>query len=193
MTNIFFQFVDSLSNPLSGSKVSLKPFNGPFISGSVFAYTGPVSIYSDNTGTATFNGVIAGIYKVSFSNAGAVNIGNGVYQNFENTVFYINVLETGGITVNGMSYYITNYTNTGNSSSFAYTIQAANSLFAFNTASGVSTVTNALTASYVAGGGGSATSINIPSSSNYNAFQIYDYGWNRTVSVLMISGTFSVV
>src|ERR1017187_572500 len=130
MTNIFFQFIDSCSNPLTGSRVLLKPWNGPYISGSCFAYTGPSIQFSDSiTGVATFSSVVAGIYKVSFSNAGALLMANGTYQNFDNTIIYIGVPETNGSTHNGMDFLLTNTSNTTNPNTFAFTESSSLALF----------------------------------------------------------------
>lgn len=190
-TNIIFNLIDCLSNPLTGSKVSIKPYNGPFLSGSCIAFTGPSINYTDNvSGSVAFNNVVSGIYKTSFSNAGAVNMANGGYYNFDNTGFYISVPELSGSTVNGSNLIITSYTNT-NTASFAYTIQAANNLFALqyqNNPNLVESASYAVSSSYALNGGSAGSSPNLTTSSLY----LFDSGLHTYVTLSMYNGSLQI-
>ena len=179
MTNIQFFLIDSAKNPLVGSKVTLKPFSAPYISGSVISSAIPVSLYTDNTGTVTFPNVIAGTYKVSVSPAGATNTGSlkNTLQNFANEVFYISVAPNAG-TINGANCLVTQPSNTGvtftgsmsNSDFFALTISASDARYVLKGGS----IDNAISSSYaqtaswaqnVVGGSGNSTSASWASSS----------------------------
>jgi len=123
MTNVFFSFCDSLSNPLVGSKVILRPYTPPYYSGSSISYGGPSTDYTDTTGSVYFNSVIPGIYKISFTNAGANNPATlNVLQNYANTVFYVYLPETSGSLINGANFVISPGTgsNFGGASTASY-------------------------------------------------------------------------
>ena len=161
-TNIFIPISDNLKNPLVGSKVQLRAFYVPLFSngtsGSVGSQGAPSVTYTDINGFATFNNVIPGLYKVSYSPANANNPSlNGNFQNFENTVAWFNIPETSGSTVNAWNYQTTNTTNTGYSSSLAYTQNAANNLFALQVPNSASWVQHAISASYAPSSGGGTT------------------------------------
>jgi|ERR1035437_2721288 hypothetical protein len=103
-TPIFFNIIDSDSNPLVGSKVTLRPYSPPYFSGSSITYGGPISGLTDVTGNVYFNNVIPGIYKVSYTN---VSIDGVILNNYAPTVFYINLSDTSGELVNGADYIVT--------------------------------------------------------------------------------------
>lgn len=88
--NVLFNLIDSCSNPLTGSQV----FMNYYTSGSNMMnyFRGPIPVgYTDSVnGSLLVNNVQAGIYKVSFSPAGAAN-GNTPFNNFDYTKFAINV------------------------------------------------------------------------------------------------------
>lgn len=112
-TNLYAYVCDSESNPLLGSKVTLRPYSGPYqtLSGQL-AYTGPVSTYTDITGLASFPTVVPGTYKVSITNANANNpSANNNLQNFANTIFYISVPETNGSGSYNVNTFIINGIN----------------------------------------------------------------------------------
>jgi len=100
MNNILFPLVNSVNEPMIGSKCTLRPFT---TSGSISDV--PIITYSDANGTASFSNVINGIYKFNFSNAGANN--PSTYINYEDTVVYLNIPEVTGSISNGF-VYITN-------------------------------------------------------------------------------------
>lgn len=101
--NIFFNLIDSCENLLTGSLVELRPYNPPFLTGSFTTYGGPVKAFTDNSGSVTFNNVVAGLYKVTYTNSGfATEQQTNTLNNYAKTVFYINVLQSlSGSTVNG--------------------------------------------------------------------------------------------
>lgn len=100
-TNMFF------SMSVAGSKVTLTPYEGPYVSGSWVAYTGPVGQYTDAYGNIQFNNVIAGIYKVVVSNKNA-NTTN--FVNNTPDTFYVNLPDSSGSLVSGVDYIITSST-----------------------------------------------------------------------------------
>ncbi len=155
-TSIFFNLIDSESNLLTGSKVTLRPYNPPyFTSGSnaQLTYGGPIINYTDSTGYVEFDNVVQGVYKVSVTNANANNPAlNGNLQNFAATVFYIQLPDTTGSLINGAAYLITNVENT-NSASFAYPASITDYKYAWSldgshTASYAYTASNAISASW---------------------------------------------
>jgi len=87
--NIIFNPVNSCSSPMTGSKITLRYYSPPGVTGSNFGAGVPVSQYTDYvTGSALFSNVIPGYYKVSVSTANANNNSvNGNYNNFENLVY----------------------------------------------------------------------------------------------------------
>lgn len=97
--NVYFRFTDSLSNPLTGSVITLRSYNPPQFNGSSFSYGRPVSMMTDGvSGSVTFTNVVPSAYKVSVSEAGTLN--PSVVNNFNNMLFFINV-PSGSGTVNG--------------------------------------------------------------------------------------------
>jgi hypothetical protein len=103
-TPIFFSILDSDSIPLVGSKLTLRPYNPPYFSGSSITYGGPISTLTDNTGTAYFSAIIPGIYKVSYTN---VSVAGVTLNNYAPTVFYVDLPDTSGSLVNGANYIVT--------------------------------------------------------------------------------------
>lgn len=86
---IYFLLTDTLSNPLSGSVVSLTPYSPPYISASFLTYGGPIYTTADQNGSASFNGnIFPGVYKVTFKNSTNPNV---IYMNYPSNIFYINV------------------------------------------------------------------------------------------------------
>jgi hypothetical protein len=123
-SNVYFQFIDSVSNLLIGSRVVLRAYQPPYFESSSVAYGGPIQIYSDDNGIATFFDLVPGVYKCSFSNANANSPSTNTLQNFANTVFYANIPDTSGSLVNGFTYIITssyspNNNNTNGSASYS--------------------------------------------------------------------------
>src|SRR5579862_6111778 len=112
--NIFFPIVDNCSNPLVGSKVTIRAVTPPYYIGTVFnptaSFGGPSVQYTDVTGNATFTNVVPGIYKVSYTNYNANN--PSLYTKYDDTFLYILVPNTGSTTVDGFSLQITSITNT---------------------------------------------------------------------------------
>lgn len=93
---------DSINQPLVGSKVMLRPYDAPYFSGSYTTIGIPVVVYSDITGLALFPRVVQGIYRVDVFLPTTTN----QLQNYANEIFYIDVQETSGSTVNGINYRI---------------------------------------------------------------------------------------
>lgn len=170
MTNLYFTF-NELANPLTGSKVALTAFTSPMlylVSGSYVAEAGyTVGQFSDSTGSVYFSGVTPGIWKVAYSNAGA-NV-PATYQNFNNKIFYINVLDNSGSAnyVDGFNFMINNGA-TGYTGSWAYTIDAANALFLLKTST-ASWAYNAVSASYAPGSPSISSSYSLTSSYSVTA------------------------
>jgi len=157
--SIYFNFIDSISDPLSGSKVSLTPYNPPFATTSSLTSNTPIIEYTNGSGYVEFDNLVQGIYKISYSSAGANNPQN--YQKYNDTFFYINTIGLTGSLVNGLSCIITFVSNT-NSASLAFTMAASDARYlkisqSVNFAShsltsdSATSASYALTASYVSG------------------------------------------
>jgi hypothetical protein len=101
MTNIFFTISDFTTNTL-GVKVFMAPNISPYASGNYTITGNPQVQYG--SGTVTFNNVSAGVYNVRVSSGQS------------NTDFNINVVETGGQTINGNTLIITQTANIPTSS-----------------------------------------------------------------------------
>jgi len=157
--NIFFNLIDSQNNPLTGSKVSIRPYSPPYLTGSgnniAGTYGGPCISYTDSvSGSVQFNNIIAGLYKVEYSNVNANNTTTfNPLTNYTNTVFYINVPNSlSGSTVDGFSL-IVNQVPSGSSGPFNV-ISASYAQFAQTTIScsyfsgSISNAITANTASY---------------------------------------------
>lgn len=125
-SNIYFQFIDSESNLLTGSKVVLRAYTPPYFDGSgSVSYGGPIQEYSDATGRATFLDVVPGVYKCSFSNANANIPSTNTLQNFANTIFYANIPDTSGSLVNGIIYIITGSINNTYNNTTQYSVSSS--------------------------------------------------------------------
>lgn len=107
-TNVYFNLIDSTSNPLTGSRVSLRPWSSPYFTGTFPNQTGtwggPIVQYSSATGTASFNNVVPGVYRVSYTGPNANN--PPYYINYQETTVYIDIEETNGGTQNGFDYVL---------------------------------------------------------------------------------------
>lgn len=160
-TPVFFNFIDSCSNPLTGSKITLRTYIPPALSGSdansgsiKAAWGGPTTQYTDNTGYVLFNNIVPSVYKVSFTGPNANS--QSIYQSYDPEYFYINVLESSGSLVDGFSLIITQLPQSVQITSASYSSFALSSSysqtssFSLNSPSSISS-SYALTASYLSG------------------------------------------
>lgn len=116
-TTIFFPLVDNLTNPLTGSRVTLTPIDGaPYFTGSIYnptgSFGGPTVVYSDSiTGVALFTNVIRGLYRVSYTGINANQ--PKFYTKYDETNIFIQVDDnTTGLPVNGFTIQVTSINNT---------------------------------------------------------------------------------
>ncbi len=101
MTNLFFPLKNIISQPLTGSKATLKVYSSGDLSLSTF----PVITFADVNGTASFNNVEAGIYNFTWTNANADTMSK--YINEDVNELYLNIPDLSGSTVNGFDYIVT--------------------------------------------------------------------------------------
>jgi hypothetical protein len=101
-TNLQFPLINSVSQPLTGSKATLQLF----VTSSTIQSTFPTSVYSDGGGTASFYNVLPGIYSFIWTNAGAVS--SSTYTNQGTNEVYLNIPDTSGsLVTNGFIYLYT--------------------------------------------------------------------------------------
>ena len=154
MTNIYFQFRNSVSQFLSSSKVTLIQRFGPIANsdGSI-AYNGPIPLYTNINGEVTFPNVPAAIYEITITNSGYGN--NPYYINYAPEILYIDVPETNGGSITGSNYLLASLPPPNLSGSY-YALFANSSSYA-------------LSASWSPGGGGPSVSSSYALTASYAA------------------------
>jgi hypothetical protein len=162
MTSIIFgDTTDIENNPLSGSKITLDMYGGPYINaqGGV-VYNGPRRQYTDANGNATFTNVTPATYKVTTTDAGYNNQSSYVANAAE--IYYIDVPETYGLTLSASTLILSALPTPSTSGSY-YAISSS----------------YALTAGSIAGVSGS--SVLYLQCNDGNTYQISLYKYNGNI------------